>query len=35
VREEIPRVAQAVRDELTQLAGDDLHAVEGLIGSMW
>jgi alcohol dehydrogenase class IV len=35
VREEIPQVAQAVRDELSHLGGGDLDAVEGLLESMW
>jgi alcohol dehydrogenase len=35
VREEIPKVAQAVCDELTHLGGDDQDAVAGLFESMW
>jgi alcohol dehydrogenase class IV len=35
VRNEIPQVAQAARDELAHLGGDDLDAVEALLESMW
>jgi len=35
VRDEIPQVAQAARDELASLGSDDLDAVQTLLESMW